>query len=209
MKTHKAMATVLHAALLCGASAALKLQLRASESSISRRTVLFAPIVPLALPHAAIASGGATAGKTTSIPRAKIRYYPRMSQVIFAYKGLGSAISSGDAAAIKKAKTFFWAESDDAPGTELKSVGYLLAVAFKIDSKIPPDKIPAVKEYKKMMADVEALKKAMGGSKPSEASKAYAASTASLNVYLDAVDLPTLGDARYSDPSTACFFKCD
>ena len=60
-----------------------------------------------------------------------------------------------------------------------------------------------------VMTDVEALKKAMGGGKPSEASKAYAASTESLNVYLDAVDLPALGDARYSDPSTACFFKCD
>ena len=159
------MKTVLHAALLCGASAALNVQLRARESSISRRTVLcvpgifecresrcllsdkereemdkaiaaesidqsdssfarrLAPIVPLVLPHAAIASGGATAGKTTSIPRAKIRYYPRMSQVIFAYKGLGSAISSGDTAAIKKAKTFFWAEADDAPGSELKSAG--------------------------------------------------------------------------------------
>ena len=49
------------------------------------RRALFA-LLPAALaipgvPAPAYASGGATAGKTTSIPRAKVRYYGRMSQV--------------------------------------------------------------------------------------------------------------------------------
>ena len=81
---------------------------------------------------AAQASGGATAGKTTSIPRAKIRYYGRMAQALYAYNALGKAIDSGDVATIKAAKATFFAEQDEAPAVELKSAGYLLAVAFKM-----------------------------------------------------------------------------
>jgi hypothetical protein len=130
------------------------------------------------------ASGGATAGKTTSIPRAKVRYYGRISQVLYAFNGLGKAITGGDAAAIKAAKASFWRDSEEAPVSELKSAGYLLAVAFKIDSKIPPEKIPAVKDYKKMMTDVDKLKAAMATGKAAEAAKAYAASKTSLNAYV-------------------------
>jgi len=176
------------------------------------RRALFA-LLPAALaipgvPAPAYASGGATAGKTTSIPRAKVRYYGRMSQVLNAYRELGNVIASGDAAAIKKAGKAFWSSSEEAPAEELKSAGYLLAVAFKIDSKIPPDKIPAVKDYKKMMGGVEKLKAAVSSGKAADAAKAYAASTDSLNLYLDAVELPAIGDSRYDNPDTACFFQC-
>ena len=36
--------------------------------------------------------------------------------------------------------------------------GYLLAVAFKIDSKIPPDKIQQVKDHKQLLKDQDAGK---------------------------------------------------
>ena len=60
-----------------------------------------------------------------------------------------------------------------------------------------------------MFADVEALKAAMGSSKASESAKAYAKSKASLEAYLDEVELPELSDVRYATPDTACFFKCE
>ena len=60
-----------------------------------------------------------------------------------------------------------------------------------------------------MFADLEALKAAMGSSKASESSKAYAKSKASLNAYLEEVELPDLADVRYANPDTACFFKCE
>jgi hypothetical protein len=77
------------------------------------------------------------------------------------------------------------------------------------DSKIPPDKIAAVKAFKKMFADIEALKAAMGSSKVSESAKAYSKSKASLTAYLQEVELPDLSDVRYANPTTACFFKCE
>lgn len=164
----------------------------------------------LALPAASChASGGATAGKTTSIPRAKTRYYGRMAQVLSEYNGLGKAIKSEDKDTIKSAKKKFFADKEDAPASEMKTAGYLLAVAFKLDSKIPPDKIAAVKAWKAMMKDLAKLESGMGGGKASEASKAYAASTVTMEAFLAEVDLPGLSDERYSTPDTACFFKCD
>ena len=110
---------------------------------------------------------------------------------------------------IKGANKFFFSEAENAPFPELKSAGYLLAVAFKIDSKIPPDKIAAVKLYKKMMTDVEALGKAMSSGKADKAAKAYAVAKVSMEAYLEEVELPELSDPRYDNPGSACFFKCD
>lgn len=46
-------------------------------------------------------------------------------------------------------------------------------------------------------------------SKPADAAKAYGTATASLNTFLESVELPLADDARYSNPSEACFYKCD
>ena len=70
---------------------------------------------------AAQASGGATAGKTTSIPRAKLRYYGRMTEVIIAYDALGSVIKSGDG--YKKAAGAFFSDDEESPTNELKTAG--------------------------------------------------------------------------------------
>lgn len=177
--------------------------------SLSRRealSALIAPAAALAWPAAALASGGATAGKTTSIPRAKIRYYGRMSEVVFAFNAVGSAVENAEAAALKTAKAAFFGDEKEGPFAELKAAGYLLAVAFKFDSKTPPDKLATVKAYKKMMAEIEKLKAALG--KPKEAKAAYAAAADKLDVYLELVELPARTDARYEKPETACFFQC-
>lgn len=78
-----------------------------------------------------------------------------------------------------------------------RRAGYLLAVAFKIDSKIPPDKLQTVKDYKALIKDMDKLKSAMNSGKVADAATAYKASRNTFNVYLEGVELPPLGDARY------------
>ncbi len=77
---------------------------------------------------------------------------------------------------------------------------YLLAVAFKLDTKTPPDKLQTVKDYKVMMADLEPLKKALNGKKAEEAQRAFAKASASLGTYLAGVELPPLSDISYDNP---------
>ena len=122
---------------------------RSTVQETSRRHVLLAGAAALPVmgsPLAVVASGGATAGKTTSIPRAKLRYYDRVTVAVTAFQAFGGSL--GDVGALKSASGSFFAEKDDSPYAELKGAGFLLAVAFKIDTKIPPDKIPSVKDYK-------------------------------------------------------------
>ncbi len=87
----------------------------------------------LPLPHTtplpALASGGATAGKTTSIPRAKLRYYDRITAAVVAYEAVPAAVDAGS-----KDGGGFFSAAEDAGASELKTAGYLLAVAFKLDS---------------------------------------------------------------------------
>ena len=118
---------------------------------VGRREALAAGAAVLLAPAAAFASGGATSGKTTSIPRAKLRYYDRVTVAVAAFAAAVKAGAKGD----------FYV-GDEGPYEELKSAGYLLAVAFKIDSKIPPDKIAAVKAWKAMMKDLDGMKSAKG-----------------------------------------------
>jgi hypothetical protein len=146
--------TGLSRALRAGANDVKTAQPSSSRSTCavqetSRRHVLLAGAAALPVlgsPIAAMASGGATAGKTTSIPRAKLRYYDRITTAVTAFEALGGYL--GDASAIKKGYGAFFSEQEDSPYAELKGAGFLLAVAFKIDTKIPPDKIPSVKDYK-------------------------------------------------------------
>ena len=128
-------------------------------------------------------ASGATSGKTTSIPRAKLRYYDRVTVAVAAFAAAVKAGAKGD----------FYV-GDEGPYEELKSAGYLLAVAFKIDSKIPPDKIAAVKAWKAMMKDLDGMKSLKGDKFAAAATKA----STSMNAWLEEVELPPLGDARYA-----------
>lgn len=150
------------------------------------------------VPYAAVASGGATAGKTTSIPRAKLRYFGRVTEVIIAFNALGAAVKAGDG--MKQAAGTFFGEKDDSPQADLTTAGYLLSCAFKIDGKIPPDKIAQVKDFKKLIKDLGSLKSAMKES-PAKAQAAYANAATSMDVWLEGVDLPPVASAVY-DPRT-------
>lgn len=205
---------VFASAVLLATSTALRLPAVArgsstcSSPSLGRRDAVASGLLGAALggllvpPQAAFASGGATSGKTTSIPRAKLRYYGRMTTVITIFQGMKKPILAGD---VKGAKGSFFTKEyetqDSSMSTaidELKTAGYLLAVAFKIDSKIPPDKIQQVKDYKKLMAEMEKLKEALGSGKSDKAAAAYEKVASLMNVYLEGVELPELGDERYT-----------
>jgi len=164
---------------------------------VNRRTCLGLPFLAAA-PSSAFASGGATSGKTTSIPRAKLRYYGRVTTVVSDFEELGRIIDKGDLTAIKKARATFFSDADSSGIEELKSAGYLLAVAFKIDSKIPPQKIQQVRDHKVMLDAMTALGKACAKS-PADAKTAYAAALSSLNIYLEGVELPLTGNERYKE----------
>jgi hypothetical protein len=90
----------------------------------------------------AMASGGATAGKTTSIPRAKQRYNARITTAVSAFQRMADQLALGS---VTELKSFF---AKNGPYDELNGAGYLLAVAFKIDSKMPPEKVPTVVTHK-------------------------------------------------------------
>ena len=93
----------------------------AQREALTRREAIAAVVAAggaIAGPLPAVASGGATAGKTTSIPRAKVRYYGRMTEVIIAYDALGAAIKSGEG--IKGAGATFFSDKDDAPSAEVR-----------------------------------------------------------------------------------------
>ena len=171
----------------------------AAATALSRRDCLgigAALALGVGSPQAALASGGATAGKTTSIPRAKLRYYGRITEVVIAFDALGSSIASGEG--YKAAGASFFADKDESPSAELTTAGYLLSVAFKIDGKIPPDRIQQVKDFKKLAKDMGSLKGAMKES-ASKAQAAYASARGSMDVWLEGVDLPLLGDKSW-DP---------
>ncbi|KAL1498530.1 hypothetical protein AB1Y20_013851 [Prymnesium parvum] len=161
---------------------------------LPRRAATHAAIASLIAPLAAHASGGATAGRTTSIPRAKLRYSGRLTAAVKAFLVLKASIGTDEQ---KKAGKAFFSDAEDSAYSELKTAGYLLAVAFKIDAKVPPDKLETVKAFKKLMKDLEELKKGMDG-KPADAEKAFGKASESLNLYLEGVELPLLDDSSYS-----------
>ena len=74
------------------------MSLDAGTAFTGRRRALLEGAVAAALlctaPEAALASGGATAGKYTTIPIAKRRYYGRVKQGVFEYLAVGDAVGS-------------------------------------------------------------------------------------------------------------------
>lgn len=62
--------------------------------------------------------------------------------------------------------------------------------------QVPPDRLESVKAYKKMLKDLDELKKGMAG-KESEARKAYANVRTSMSLYLEEVEMAPLGDPSY------------
>jgi len=187
-----------------------------SMSLSGRRALLqgaAALLVAGSAPNAAVASGGATAGKYTTIPIAKRRYFGRVKQGVFEYLNVGENIKKGnlEAASIDeffadtimvstaKQKKQCSAGGGEACMTkekfssryeDMKLSMFLLGNAFRMDSGKPPEKVKQVKEAKAFFAQVEKLQKARAKNDRKGSALAYAASIEALEAFLNDVELP-------------------
>ena len=95
-----------------------------------RRDALAAVLLAVSAlpPHAAWASGGATAGKYTTIPIAKRRYFGRVKQGVYKFMGIAAALKAGDLDAPQI--TDFFSISHDLPRARARGAWVLFFTHF-------------------------------------------------------------------------------
>lgn len=134
---------------------------------------------------AAWASGGATAGKYTTIPIAKRRYYGRVQQAVHDFLLMGPGIVNKDLTAFdvthffdvngvvlvpaknraingqctKKDNSCKGQEIRDSRYHDMKASMYLLGNAFRINQQKPPDRLPTVQAAKSFFKEMDAMEK--------------------------------------------------
>lgn len=180
-----------------------------------------------ASPEGALASGGATAGKYTTIPIAKRRYYGRVQQAVHEYLAMGPAVIKGDmndpqiqlffdingvvvvpakrkdinGVCTKKDNNCKGQEIRDSRWNDMKASMYLLGNAFRINQQKAPDNLPTVRAAKAFFKEIDAMEKSVKAKKPSSMDKAaighYAAGLDILDTYLDLVELPPTDSGHY------------
>jgi hypothetical protein len=168
----------------------------------------------------AYASGGATAGKYTTIPIAKRRYFGRVKQGVSEFLGVGAAVQKGELQS--PAVTEFFADNIKTVSARQKRncIGddkscnvaekfssryedmqlsmFLLGNAFRMDSGKPPEKVKQVKEAKAFNKQVAQMQKALKADDRKAALLSYAAAIDALDVYLNDVDLPPTSFPDYA-----------
>ncbi|KAL1530636.1 hypothetical protein AB1Y20_001536 [Prymnesium parvum] len=198
-----------------------------SRSTVSLHGVDRRSVVPLLagvafssfLPTAAQASGGATAGKYTTIPIAKRRYFGRVKQGVYEFTLLGEAIKKGDLQSsdvtnffAQTIKTQSARQKSQCAGSgsncqvkeefssrweDMKLSMYLLGNAFRMDSGKPPEKVKQVKEAKAFFTQVEKLQVASRVGDKKAAAARYADAIDALEIYLNDVELPPTDNPEY------------
>jgi hypothetical protein len=164
----------------------------------------------------AFASGGATAGKYTTIPIAKRRYYGRVQEAVHEFLLMGPSIVKGDWKSLevqhffdtqgtviveakrkdvngqctKKDNDCKGAEIRDSRWNDMKASMYLLGNAFRINQQKAPDNLPTVQAAKIFFRKVDGLEKLVTNknNKNKNESDASIASKAQ-GLYLDALDI--------------------
>jgi len=202
-----------------------------SESENSRRLFLSSSSAVLGLagittafPREAWGSGGATAGKYTTIPIAKRRYYGRVEEAVHEFLLMGNDVVKGDMKAesiqlffdvkgvvivpAKKGSINGQCTKKDCKGKEIrdsryndmKTSMYLLGNAFRYNQQKAPDNLPTVKAAKAFFKEMDAMEKAVV-KKPKKDDKVsvghYAAALEILEPYLDLVELPPIESGHY------------
>jgi hypothetical protein len=104
---------------------------------------------------------------------------------------MGTEVKRGSLAGASAAE--FWSTGLE----DITGAGYLLAVAFKIDARIPPDKIPNKRLHDALMASIGKLRKTVNGSSEAAAKDQYTETLSQLEKYLAGVELPPSSDAAY------------
>jgi len=192
--------------------------------TLARRSALAAAAAALCAigaPELAFASGGATAGKYTTIPIAKRRYFGRVKQGVYEFMNMGGAIAKGDVASqditnffAQTIKTQSQRQKTNCNGggascivkeeftsrwQDMQLTMFLLGNAFRLDSGKPPEKVRQVKEAKVFFNEVKKLQAAAEAGKQKEALLRYANAREALDVFLNDVELPPSDDPSYLD----------
>lgn len=119
---------------------------------------------------------------------AKQRYNERVTAGISSFLKLKASVEAGD---LKPTKDFL--ASEEVGGwKDLSSAGYLLSNAFRRSSTTAPDSLPSVQKWKIFAANITAMEKALSKKKSSEVPGLYGKALATLDDYLDAVELPSV-----------------
>lgn len=192
----------------------------------SAGAMAFLAATSTSFPQVASASGGATAGKYTTIPIAKRRYYGRVQQAVHEFLEMGPAVVKGDMTA-QVIQNFFDTEytliqaakktsingqctkkDGDCKGKEIrdsryndmKTSMYLLGNAFRINQQKAPDSLPTVKAAKSFFKTMDAMEKKVT-KKPKTndpaAQQLYLTALETLDEYLDLVELPPIDSGHY------------
>lgn len=178
-------------------------------------------------PGIAEASGGATAGKYTTIPIAKRRYYGRVQQAVHEFLEMGPEVVKGDLKSAVNTQRFFdvtatviipakdyyingsctkkdgnckGKEIRDSRYNDMKATMYLLGNAFRINQQKAPDNLPTVKAAKAFFIEMDALEKVVKKPKKGDDAKfqqLYVKALTILDGYLDLVELPPIDSGHY------------
>lgn len=227
------------------AHVALALQKESSSSSSSVRRELFentvtsivgatgafllpglvASTTTFLTPQSASASGGATAGKYTTIPIAKRRYYGRVQFSVHEFLLIGPEVVQADFSA-PKIRGFFdtnglvvveakrtdvngqctkkngdckGQEIRDSQWNDMKTSMYLLANAFRLNQTKAPDNLPSVRAAKRFFKEMDFVEKAAkkGRKNDKDTVVHYAAALDALDEFLDLVELPPTDSGWY------------
>lgn len=178
-----------------------------------------APIEP------ALASGGATAGKYTTIPIAKRRYYGRVQAGVHEFLLLGPEVVQSDFSQAK-IQNFFNPEGlvvveakrkdingqctkkganckgqaiRDSYYNDMKTSMYLLANAFRLNQTKAPDNLPTVKAAKRFFKEMDFVEKAAKRNRKNDKESVihFAAAIQALDEFLDLVELPPTNSGWY------------
>ena len=179
-----------HSLLLCLVAGSSAYNVSPRTDNMSDRRSLLKNVAAVAAggalvsltPEAAVASGGATAGKYTTIPIAKRRYYGRVQAAVHDYLLMGTELvkTQGDMTS-PVVKDFFdvnglvvvearrqdvngqctkkdgnckGAEIRDSKYNDMKTSMYLLANAFRINQTKAPDNLPTVRAAKAFFKEI-------------------------------------------------------
>jgi len=149
--------------------------------SSSSRAILGLVGITSAFPREAWGSGGATAGKYTTIPIAKRRYYGRVEEAVHEFLLMGPDVVKADMQAAS-IQTFFdikavvivpakkgsingqctkkdckGKEIRDSRYNDMKTSMYLLGNAFRYNQQKAPDNLPTVKAAKAFFKEIRLI----------------------------------------------------
>lgn len=169
---------------------------------------------------------GATAGKYTTIPIAKRRYYGRVQEAVHEFLLMGPAVVKGDltdptvqdffdvtktvvvegkkkdinGVCTKKDGDCKSTDIFDSRYNDMKTSMYLLGNAFRINQQKAPDNLPTVQAAKKFFKTMNLFERKVlknPSSNDKAATGLYAEALDQLDVFLDLVELPPTESGHY------------